>query len=317
MAKIPEPVLITERDYLPALLKLLDHARSRIDIIAFSFAIGSASGRIDMKGAPFQIAQKLAQLKKKRGARLKIRLVLEGYRETETRNRVTAAFLKKAGIQVRYSSTHAKGFCVDGRYLLIGSTNLSNQSVMKNNETNLLIDSPETAAEFERYFEYHWKNGQHGGISLNPPMYADGDFLNILLEMIGTAKKTLEFSIYFFSLPPVERALAQAHQRGVKITGFINDHKTFALSYVRRTQATIKRLRAAGLTGLHFDHGRVFTHSKYLIKDRRELLLGTGNWLPEDVDTHPQLYVHIENASLAKKLAKHLAKQIKAAAAQE
>lgn len=289
---------------------LLEHARESVDLLAFSFAVGSATGHLDFKGAPFQIMQKLKDLKKKRGSKMSIRVYLEGARDTAARNRVTAEHLAKAGIKVKLGATHAKGFCVDGRYLLIGSTNLTGQSIFKNNETNLLLDDKKTSGEFEKYFEHLWSGGGHGEIKLKKPLLADGAFKKVLLAMIDGAKKRLEFSIYFFKQKDIEAALIRAHKRGVKITGFINTHKTFGLEDVRRTQATVSRLREAGLDDLHFDRPNMFTHSKYMIKDRAELLLGSGNWLDRDVTTHPQLYVHLPDAKIARQLAKHLAGQI-------
>jgi hypothetical protein len=47
-----------------------------------------------------------------------------------------------------------------------------------------------------------------------------------------------------------------------------------------------------------------------LIRDRAELVLGTGNWLHEDIKVHPQLYVRLDNRALATELAEHLAAQI-------
>lgn len=301
-----DALLVTEQTYLPVLLELLEHAHDEVLLLTFSFGLS----RPGPNSPVYQIANKLMAIKKRR-RKLKLKVLLEGVRETADRNRQTAALLRRAGAQVRFGSTHAKGFAVDQRYLLLGSTNLTNQSLTRNNETNVLLDAPAVVAEFSRYFAHRWKNGKHGALHLEPPLLADGDFEPVLLEMIAAAKKRLEFSIYFFSLTSVEQALIAAHVRGVHITGFINHHRSFALSYVRRTQATVRRLRAAGLKDLHFDQPDKFTHSKYLIKDRREVALGTGNWLPEDTHTHPQLYLHLKDAALARALAKHLAEQIR------
>lgn len=305
-----EPILVTDDDYLPILLQLLEHAQTSVDIIAFSFAIGSAAGTFAVKSAPYQIARKLAEIKKSRGTKIKIRLYLEGRRETSDRNRVTGDFLKACGVKVKYGSTHAKGFCVDGRYVLFGSTNLTNQSILKNYETNLLFDEPSVTEGFEKYFEHLWKGGKHGGVRLKAPMYADGAFKDVILSMIDGAKRSLEFSIYFFHHTELETAFVRAAKRGVKVVGLIHHHEMFALSYVRRTRGTAKRLIESGIKNIHFGPASLFTHSKYLIQDRKVIALGTGNWLHEDMKVHPQLYVQFENGKLAKKLALHLRSQI-------
>lgn len=301
---------MVNQEFLPVLLELLSKAKKQIDIISFSFAIGSAAGKHALKGAPYEIALKLKQLKEKKGDKLRIRFFTEGTRETTHRNRVTADFLKKAGVEVRYGSTHAKGFCVDGRFVFFGSTNLTNQSIMKNNEANLLIDDKKTAKEFLRYFDHLWNGGKHGGITLDEPFLADGDFKDKLIEMIDRAKKKVDFSIYFFNHREIEEALIRAHERGVAVTGFVHQHNSFAMTYIYKNRSTVKRLRTSGMEDIHFSVPTTFSHSKYLVVDKKELALGTGNWLVEDVLIHPQLYIHLVDPVLARKLIKHLNWQI-------
>ena len=302
-----ETVLVVDEGYYPVLMELLDHAKKSVDVLAFSFGIGSAAGKFTESGAPFKIARKLAELRK-RG--VSVRLYIEGFRETAERNRVTGEYLKKLGIKVKYGSTHAKGFCVDGRFVLFGSTNLTHQSVVKNNETNLLLSDAEAVEGFRKYFEHLWKGGEHGGVKLPLPMIADGGFKDALIEMIDSAKSRIDFSIYFFHVTEIEKAFIRAHERGVHVRGLIHDHASFGLSYVRRTHGTANRLGAAGIDDLHYGPGHLFTHSKYLIRDRREILLGTGNWLHEDIKVHPQLYVRLTDPRVARALATHLGKQI-------
>ena len=298
--------LITDQEYLPALLNLLSKATKQVDILSYSFAIGSASGKHTIKSAPYQIAQKLIEIKEKKGDKINIRLYTEGLRDTVLRNKVTVDYLEEAGIEVIYGSTHAKGFCIDGRYTLFGSTNLTNQSITKNSEANLLIDDKKITKEFSKYFEHLWEGGDHGEIKLKKPFLADGDFKDDLIEMIGKAKKRIEFAIYFFNHREIEQALIEAHERGVEVTGFVHQHASFALSYIYANRSTVKRLKAAGIEDLHWGPIHTFSHSKYLIIDRKEFMMGTGNWLEEDVHIHPQLYIHLDNSVLARKLAKHL-----------
>ncbi|RYZ66782.1 MAG: hypothetical protein EOP05_18625 [Proteobacteria bacterium] len=306
----PKSLLVVDDNYLSTLLQLLERAKKSVDIIAYSFAIGSAGGTLTRSGAPYKIAEALANQKTRLRSKIKIRLYLEGERETVDRNRNTAAFLKKAGVEVRYGATHAKGFCIDGQIVLFGSTNLTNQSITKNNETNLLIADEAAVDGFREYFEHLWNGGKHGEIELSPPMLADGAFKDALLELVARAKKTIEFSIYFFNQRQIEAALIKAHGRGVHVRGFIHNHNAFAMSYVRRTRATVERLKSAGIEDLHYGPTSLFTHSKYMIVDQKELLLGTGNWLDEDVEIHPQLYIQLKDAKVCKQLSAHLAAQI-------
>jgi phosphatidylserine/phosphatidylglycerophosphate/cardiolipin synthase-like enzyme len=301
--------LILDQSYLSELLLVLKKAKKKIDILSFSFAIGSAGGKIDKKGSPYEIAQALVDLKKKKN--LKVRFFTEGLRETSDRNAVTAEFLATHGVEVMYGSTHAKGFSVDDRYVLFGSTNLTNQSIKKNHEANLLIDDRKATKEFQRYFEHLWNGGGHGGIELKKPFLADGDFKDALIDIIDKAKKRIEFSIYFFNQKDIEKALIRAQERGVKITGLIHQHYSFAMSYIYANKRTLKKLNESGIEDLHLGVPSLFSHSKYLVADRKEVILGTGNWLDQDVNIHPQLYIKLSDPILAKGLAKHVATQIK------
>jgi phosphatidylserine/phosphatidylglycerophosphate/cardiolipin synthase-like enzyme len=298
--------LVTDQNYLKTLLKLLDQAQYKIDILAFSFAIGSASGAISKWGAPFQIAEKLAEVKKKLKSKIQIRLYIEGERETSSRNQVTANYLKKHGVRIKYGATHAKGFAIDDHIVFFGSTNLTQQSIAKNNEANFLIDDEAVAAEFEKYFKHLWKGGRHGGIHLNPPLLADGDFKDKLIEIINNAKKSVEFSIYFFNHAEIESALIKAHKRGVKVSGFVHNHGAFAMSYVRKSIATVRRMYATGIKKVYLGPINLFSHAKFLIADGKQVIMGTGNWLIEDVKIHPQLYIALEDRSLAKKMSAYL-----------
>lgn len=301
--------VVINDQYLSYLLPLLESARKQIDIIAFSFGLATARGQITGKGAPYEIAKNIKELKAKR-PKLKIRLFIEGLRETAERNRVTADYLADSGVEVCYGSTHAKGFCVDGRYLLLGSTNLTNQSLVKNNEANLLLDDKKAAKEFTRYFDHLWEGGKHGEITLSAPLLADGAFKDKIIDMINMAKKEIEFSIYFFNHREIEKAIIKAHQRGVNVVGFIHQHRSFAYPYVRANRATVKRLRSAGLEQLYLSVPHTFSHSKYLLVDKKEVALGTGNWLEQDVFIHPQLYLHLNDAKVARSLSRHLHWQI-------
>lgn len=298
--------IVADQAYLPALVEILDGALERVDVLAYSFSIGSPKKAA--ASAPWLVANKLVDAVA-RGAY--VRVYIEGRRETAARNAPTARLLERGGVRVVHGSTHAKGVCVDGR-VLFGSTNLTQQSLTKNIETNLLFDDARVTAGFEKYFEHLWHGGRHGGVALDPPMLADGDFLPALLEMIEGAKTRIDFSMYFFHVSAIEHALVRAQRRGVHVRGLLHDHTSFAMSYVRRTRGTAQRLRAGGIGDLHYGPATLFTHSKFLVRDDAEVFLGTGNWLHEDVKVHPQLHVRFTNAKLARALAQHLAATIAA-----
>lgn len=290
-------ILVVDNWYMPSLLQLLDHANERIDFIAYSFSIGAPKNA--KSSAALVVADKLVEVQR-RG--VQVRMYMEGKRETAERNAPTARMLEAAGVQVRFGSTHAKGACIDRRVVLFGSTNLTTQSLTKNIEANLVCDDIGVSGGFNRYFDHLWNGGTHGGVTLDAPMLADGAFAPALIEMIASARTRIDFSIYFFHQLAIQDALLAAHRRGVAVRGLVHNHNSFAMSYVKRTRGTVARLRAGGLTDLHYGPTTLFTHAKFLVRDREEILMGTGNWLDEDIKIHPQLAVRFTNPTFAQQL---------------
>lgn len=48
-------------------------------------------------------------------------------------------------------TTHTKVVVIDGRYVYLGSHNLTHSALTRNNELSVLLDSPETAREITGY----------------------------------------------------------------------------------------------------------------------------------------------------------------------
>jgi phosphatidylserine/phosphatidylglycerophosphate/cardiolipin synthase-like enzyme len=74
-----------------------------------------------------------------------------------TENLKTGAYLANNGITVYFDSpkktTHAKILIIDEKLVVIGSANWSYSAMAKNNETSVIIDSPELAKSYIKYFE--------------------------------------------------------------------------------------------------------------------------------------------------------------------
>lgn len=67
----------------------------------------------------------------------------------------TATFLSGKGVNVRFDSpgitSHSKCMVIDGRFVYLGSHNLTHPALSRNNELSVRLDSPELAREAETF----------------------------------------------------------------------------------------------------------------------------------------------------------------------
>ncbi len=150
--------LLNDRDYFPAVHPLLEGARRSIHVVMYELRY--------YKRYPGSAANRLAEaLARAASAGADVRVVLEHSRgwnvENAEKNRKAGEWLEERGVDVRYDhphrTTHDKLIIVDGRYVVVGSTNWTHYALSRNHEASVLIESPEVAAEFEEYFQRLWE----------------------------------------------------------------------------------------------------------------------------------------------------------------
>jgi phosphatidylserine/phosphatidylglycerophosphate/cardiolipin synthase-like enzyme len=139
--------LLKNREYVDSLLLGIRDARQSIACSFYLFKIGTGRG-----DHPRRIADELVRARQ-RGVAVKVILEEEGTQRgsLSEANHATAALLSRGGVAVRFDSprvtTHAKVVVIDGRYVYIGSHNITQSALTRNNELSVRIDSPDLAAE--------------------------------------------------------------------------------------------------------------------------------------------------------------------------
>ena len=144
--------LLEDGEYFQAFMEAVDGAKSEIVMSFFLFKTnGYSTNRPDRVMAALGRAVE-------RGVR--IRIILErgnGGEDSsvDASNRETAARLREKGINVIFDSprvtTHTKAAVIDGRYIFLGSHNLTNSALKYNRELSVCIDSLPLAEEVLRY----------------------------------------------------------------------------------------------------------------------------------------------------------------------
>jgi len=140
---------VTDRGYFDHAFRIISEADESIHIVAFEVKYYS--------NFPSSLQNQLVRqliYAKQRGVDVKV--IVDDFSEENN----AFDILTENGIEVRYDSnettTHAKLIIVDGRIVLLGSTNLSFYGLEQNNEANVLIEDARTAQYYEKYFRSLW-----------------------------------------------------------------------------------------------------------------------------------------------------------------
>lgn len=142
---------LKNREYATALMGGIREARSSVILCCYLFKTTGSPTNL-----PLAIADELIRAHQ-RG--VDVTVILERSEDVDDslnrENHETARILSRRGVKVRFDSirktTHSKVAVIDSRYVYLGSHNLSQSALTRNNEISVLIDSPEMAKEMEDY----------------------------------------------------------------------------------------------------------------------------------------------------------------------
>jgi phosphatidylserine/phosphatidylglycerophosphate/cardiolipin synthase-like enzyme len=144
---------LQNQKYVDALLSGIRGAKREIVGCFFLFKVSPGK-----HGLPEKIVNELIAARR-RGVDVSIELEQEqgGRGAVYEQNRYAAQMLSSAGVNVRFdaprTTTHVKAMVVDGRYVYLGSHNLTQSALKYNNELSVMIDSPDFAAEVLGYLD--------------------------------------------------------------------------------------------------------------------------------------------------------------------
>ena len=144
-------ILLTNKDYFPALIKAIDDARDEIFISIFSFKVGAHKDSY-----PDQVVLHLSQAVR-RGVKVKVILENTGNRDQklDEQNQRTKNNLEEKGVKVYLDSpkrtTHTKLIVIDQKMVLRGSHNLTSAALKYNNEVSILLENPALAKSARDY----------------------------------------------------------------------------------------------------------------------------------------------------------------------
>ncbi|XP_071616743.1 mitochondrial cardiolipin hydrolase [Heliangelus exortis] len=117
--------------------------------------------------------------------------------------------------------------------------------------------------------------------------------LSRLLQLLLSARRSLDLCLFSFSNPQLGRAVQLLHRRGVRVR-VITDEQ-----YMGLRGSQIGFLRHAGIQVRH-DQDTGYMHHKFAIVDQRILMTGSLNWTTQAIQNNRENLLVMEDAEYVK-----------------
>ena len=160
----PEPKgdqsAVLDRDYYGEALSLIQNSEKSIDVLMFELFFYPEYPQ----SKPNLLLTALVDARR-RG--VMVRVCVEGGEEYlgedfSMKQRNGYDYLLENGVQIRLDpkgvTSHAKLLIVDGKNLLLGSTNWSYHALERNRETNISVESARLSSHYQKYFDELWRS---------------------------------------------------------------------------------------------------------------------------------------------------------------
>jgi phosphatidylserine/phosphatidylglycerophosphate/cardiolipin synthase-like enzyme len=290
---------VVNKEYLPVLLDLIAAATNSIDFLQLEYHDDATALRIDAA-----LAEAV-----KRG--VKVRGVLD---DGVDFNAAAVTRITALGVEMQLDTprkmTHSKLVVVDGKKVLLGSTNWTGNSMDNNNETNVLLDDPVLASLFGRYVVALWTDSftepelpsvESGAVKT----IVNRQYFPEILSLFSSATQRIRVIMYGIKYDPkyagskvnqLVEALAAAHGRGVDVavTIDLSDYNTT----LNEVNAAAKEYLAAAGVAVYDDPAKTTTHAKLILADDC-VVIGSANWGYDAIERRNETCVVIRDSAIA------------------
>ena len=204
---------------------------------------------------------------------------------TTITNQSSYAALQAAGVPVvwgpaAFTYTHEKCLVIDGKTAWIMTMNASTSGLTNNREYLALDTTAADVAEAEAQFAADFAGSAYvpAGNLLMSPVTSRGP----ILELIASAKATLDFADEEIGDSQVTAALCSAQARGVKTRGVLSDGTPS-----KTAQNAIMQLKSCGVTV--FTLADPYLHAKAIVADGQRIYVGSQNFTMTSLDKNREL----------------------------
>lgn len=222
----------------------------------------------------------------------------------------TIDILADAGIPIVYdqktSLMHNKFMIMDGSTVWTGSMNYTQNDIYRNNNHIIALRSRRAAevyqAEFDEMFilrEFSRKrsavqdgNFTQDGAPVRIIFAPEGPAIPAIIETIATARTSIKFMTFSFTLTDVADAMLERAANGVEVEG------VFELIGADTAASRLRTLRCAGLDA-RIDGNPYRLHHKVIIIDNETVISGSFNFSNNAANSNDENMIIITDRDLA------------------
>lgn len=206
--------------------------------------IDSAERTLDVQMYLFTVRALADRLVDARERGVNVRVIIDPDTDGDAAVRSTLA---AGGVPVRdanslFEFAHAKYLVIDGEAAVIMSANFNGGAMSEERNYGIIDRDPDDVADLQAIFAADWaaaggESAQPADLSCTRLIVSPNNAKQRILELIGSARETLELEIMYLAETNVREAIAAAQQRGVSVRVILGD----------RQDDSIPALRAAGI----------------------------------------------------------------------
>jgi phosphatidylserine/phosphatidylglycerophosphate/cardiolipin synthase-like enzyme len=301
---------VVNREYLPAVLDLINGASNSIEFLQLEMHDDRAVQAIEAALAAAV----------KRGVR--VRGMLD---DGVDFNAAAVDRLRALGAEAKLDTpakmTHAKLVVVDGRIVLLGSTNWTGNSMGNNNESNVRLDDPALAAAFARYFAALWTDSaaepdlpavESGAVKT----VVNRQYFPEVLGLFNAATQRIRVVMYGINYSPkyagskvnqLVEALAAARARGVDVAVAVDLSDYNHL--LNKVNAPAKKFLDDAGVAIFDDPLKTTTHAKVVVADGCAVI-GSVNWGKDALENRNEACVAIRDPEVAEVFAAYFGRVV-------
>lgn len=221
------------------------------------------------------------------------------------------AMLEDAGIEIiddhRGALMHNKFWIFDGQIVWTGSTNITENGTLYNNNNVIVVEAPAVADIYEREFQEMWSLDEFGPTSpstidqqsvvvdqtpITVLFGAEDDVALYLAELLAEAQSSIRFMAFSFTHDDMGGTILSRAKSGVDVAGIFETRGS------ETEYSELTGMYCSGLEVRQDGNPRTF-HHKVLIIDQHIVVTGSFNFSQNADESNDENVIILDNTEIA------------------